>query len=104
MAEGDKPSFEERLAAARSKRGLQDPASKPSGKPGGGDDPVGAMSPWALGLRAGADLVAALAVAVAIGWALDRWLHTRPWLMILFIPLGGAAGIRSIWRLYVPRG
>ena len=57
-----------------------------------------------IGLRVGVELVSALVVAVAIGWWLDGWLHTRPFLLILFVLLGGAAGIANIWRLVKPKG
>ncbi|MGH8103023.1 MAG: AtpZ/AtpI family protein [bacterium] len=34
----------------------------------------------------------------AIGYFLDRWLHTSPWFLILWILLGVAAGFRSLFR------
>jgi ATP synthase protein I len=55
-----------------------------------------------MGLRIGVELVSALAVAMAIGWGLDRWLHTMPLFLIIFVVLGGAAGIRGVWRLVAP--
>ncbi len=54
------------------------------------------------GLRAGIELVSALAVAVAIGWGLDRWLHTMPLFLIVFVLLGGVAGILNVWRMMSP--
>jgi ATP synthase protein I len=56
-----------------------------------------------VGLRVGVELVSALAVAVAIGWALDRWLHTLPLFLCLFVVLGGAAGVANVWRLVGPK-
>jgi ATP synthase protein I len=56
-----------------------------------------------LGLRVGVELVSALAVAVAIGWFLDGWLGTRPFLLMLFVVLGGAAGVANLWRLVSPK-
>ncbi len=55
----------------------------------------------ALGLafRVGVELVSAVAIGVGIGWLLDRWLDTRPWLMLVFIFLGGAAGILNVYRM-----
>lgn len=55
----------------------------------------------ALGIafRVTVEVVSALAVGLGIGWALDNWLGTRPWLMILFLVLGGAAGILNVYRL-----
>ena len=87
------PSFEERLRAARLRQGLE-PAPT---APGAGD-----ASALSAGLRIGVELVSALAVATAIGWGLDRWLHTLPLFLIIFVLLGGAAGIRSVWRLVAP--
>jgi len=55
----------------------------------------------ALGLafRVGVELISAVAIATAIGWGLDYWLDTRPWLMLVFIVLGGAAGILNVYRM-----
>ena len=52
-----------------------------------------------LAMRIGVELVSALAIGVAIGWLLDRWLDTQPWLMLMFIFLGGAAGILNVYRM-----
>ncbi len=84
--------FDERLSAARAKHGLDAP---PAVKPG-------AASAYGIGLRVGVELVSALAVAVLIGWGLDAWLGTRPWLLGLFVLLGGAAGVANVWRLMMP--
>ncbi len=48
--------------------------------------------------RIGVDLVAGLVVGTGIGWGLDRWLGTQPWLMIVFFVLGAAAGFRNVYR------
>ena len=55
-----------------------------------------------IGVRVGVELVAALVVALAMGWGLDRWLGTTPWLLGLFVLLGGAAGVANVWRLMMP--
>ena len=88
-------SFEERLRAAQERQSAHKPASPRESEPGG--------SAMGIGVRVGAELVAALAVAVAIGWGLDRWLGTTPWLLGLFVLLGGAAGVANVWRLMMPR-
>ncbi len=96
-------SFEDRLAQARRKRGLA------ASQPGNGDESSGGGlsssqgNALGMGLRVGVELVSALAVAVAIGWFLDRWLHTTPFLLMLFVVLGGAAGVANVWRLVGPR-
>lgn len=55
----------------------------------------------ALGLafRVGIELVSAVAVGLGIGWLLDKWLDTKPWLMLVFIILGGCAGILNVYRM-----
>ncbi|WP_420417756.1 AtpZ/AtpI family protein [Pacificispira sp.] len=50
-------------------------------------------------LRVGTELVAATGIGVAIGYGLDRWLGTGPWLLIFFLFLGGAAGVTNVYRL-----
>ncbi len=89
-------SFETRLAAARSRQGLD----RPETSSGPAEVPANAL---ALGLRVGVELASALAVAVAIGYGLDRWLHTRPLFLAAFVLLGGAAGMLNVWRLVGPR-
>ncbi|MEM9683584.1 MAG: AtpZ/AtpI family protein [Pseudomonadota bacterium] len=49
-------------------------------------------------LRIGIELVAALVVGVGIGFLLDRWLGTGPWLMVVFFFLGSAAGFLNVYR------
>jgi ATP synthase protein I len=56
-----------------------------------------------VGMRVGVEMVSAVAVAVAIGWYLDRWLHTKPVLLAVFVLLGGAAGVANVWRLLGPK-
>ena len=47
--------------------------------------------------------VAAVAVGGLIGYFLDRWLHTAPWLMIIFGCFGFAGGILEIIRRFRPK-
>ena len=49
-------------------------------------------------MRLGVELVAALVIGVAIGYFLDLWLGTKPWLMLLFFVLGSAAGFMGVYR------
>jgi len=99
---GSDESFEERLKAARGRRGLDAPPKRPGAvldeASGSGE-----MSPWGIGLRVGVELVSALVVAVAIGYGLDRLFGTLPILTAVFVPLGGAAGILNVWRLFAPK-
>lgn len=87
-------SLEERIAAARARQGLDDPPAR---------SPSALLGTWGIGLRVGVELVSALAVGLAIGWGLDRWLGTAPWLLLLFVMAGGAAGILNVYRLFSSR-
>jgi ATP synthase protein I len=51
-----------------------------------------------MAFRMATELVAALIVGGAIGWFLDRWLDTRPWLFLVFLALGMAAGMLNAFR------
>jgi ATP synthase protein I len=52
-----------------------------------------------LAVRAITELVVGIAVAMGLGWMLDRWLGTKPWLMLLLLPFGFAAGVMNVMRL-----
>lgn len=93
----DGDSFAKRLDVARRKQGLDAPP------PGSGKPAKGGMSAMGIGLRVGVEMVSALVVAIAIGWWLDSFFHTRPFLLMLFVLLGGAAGLLNVWRLLMPR-
>ena len=45
-----------------------------------------------------AELVVGVAVGAGIGWVLDRQLGTAPWLLVLFLVLGFAAGLSNVIR------
>jgi ATP synthase protein I len=92
-------SFEKRLSEARTRQGL-DPPPKASGL--APDRAEG--SALAIGMRVGVEMVSALLVGLAIGWGLDRWLGTRPILLLVFLVLGMAAGVLNVWRMFAPRG
>ena len=95
--EPDPPgSFEKRLEAARKKQGM-DPAPA---SPGLGPAQSSAMG---VGLRVGVEMVAALVVGVGIGWYLDRWAQTSPLFLVIFVLLGGAAGVANVWRMMGPK-
>jgi ATP synthase protein I len=54
----------------------------------------------AYGMRMAAELVGAVMVGGAIGWGLDRWLGSTPWMFLLFFVLGFAAGVLNVVRAY----
>ncbi len=46
----------------------------------------------------GLEMGLSVAVGVGIGYYLDKWLGTQPWLLILFLFFGIAAGFRNLYR------
>ncbi len=83
-----KKDFDARLRAAQARR------AEPKGKtaPGARGSGLG------FAFRISTELVAGVAMGVAIGLGLDYWLDTRPWFMILFFFLGAGAGMLSVYR------
>ena len=55
-------------------------------------------SAYGFGFRLATDLVAGVLGGFGIGWLLDYWLGTSPWLLLIFTPLGIAAGIGNVIR------
>ncbi len=52
----------------------------------------------ALALELPFTLVGAIAIGVAIGYFADRWLHTRPFIMVILGALGFVGGLREVLR------
>ena len=48
--------------------------------------------------KLGTELVAAVAVGTIIGFILDSWFDSKPWLIIIFFFLGAAAGMLNVIR------
>lgn len=80
--------FDKRLSAAQERR-LSKIRPKRS---------VASMSGAAVGFRIAVEILAAIAVGVAIGLVLDEWLDTKPWLLILFCILGFGAAMINVMR------
>jgi len=51
-----------------------------------------------LAYAAALSLFAAVVSGLIVGWLLDRWLGTRPWLLVLGIVLGAVAGFYEFIR------
>ena len=47
---------------------------------------------------AAVSLFAAVVAGLIIGWLMDRWLGTRPWLLVIGLVLGAAAGFYEFIR------
>ena len=49
--------------------------------------------------KLGTELIAAVAVGTIIGFILDTWFDTKPWLMIIFFFIGSAAGMLNVIKV-----
>jgi ATP synthase protein I len=49
----------------------------------------------------GLEMALSVVIGLAIGYYLDKWLGTGPWLTVVWIALGFAAGVRSLYRAAV---
>lgn len=91
--DGPPPSndFEARLRALRKRTmGDRDDRGGPIGVP---------QTAFGFALRAGMEMVAGVVVGGGIGWLLDRWLGTGPFLLVLFFFLGAGAGVLNVYRI-----
>ena len=49
-------------------------------------------------MRLGSEFIAAILVGAGIGYLLDLWLGTSPWLMLVMLMVGFAAGVLNMVR------
>jgi len=56
-----------------------------------------------VGLNAFSEFVGAVLVSAVIGWQADKWLGTTPWLLIVMLGLGVAAGFWNVYRVAKPK-
>lgn len=94
MTKADKPPEDDRL------KNLEERLDKSLAGRGEvpGPDPTDAMAAG-FAMRAIADILVALGVSTVAGYFLDRYFGTTPWLMIILMPLGQAAGIWNVMRM-----
>ncbi len=52
----------------------------------------------------GLELAIAVVIGLAIGYYLDKWLGTGPWMTVVWIGIGFAAGVRSLYRAALRSG
>jgi len=62
------------------------------------DKPSEAMVLFGNVATIGMQLVAATFIGLAMGYFLDKWLGTEPWLLIIFLLLGIVTGFRDVYR------
>lgn len=52
----------------------------------------------------GLELAIAVILGLAIGYYLDKWLGTGPWMTVIWMAIGFAAGLRSLFRAALRSG
>ena len=92
--EDQPPSFDDLDSRLRKARD----AARHTGPEGSGTDRSSSAGPMTAALRISMEMVAALVVGGAIGWFLDRFFGTEPWLLLAFLVLGFAAGTMNAVR------
>lgn len=94
MSDPNKPpsldDLGDRISKVRREAGLEEPE--------GADADRTAGSGLGMAWRISIEIVVAVVVCTAIGWGLDTWLGTTPWLMLLLLVLGAAAGMNNAVR------
>ena len=81
-------SLDERLQRAKTDEAI---------RTGGGTDK--GQADYNLGNRVLAELIGGMAGGALIGWVLDRFLGTSPWLLLALLFLGIVAAFRNIIRI-----
>ena len=77
--------FKTRLKIAKDKAKTKDSSNKNEPK-----------SNIGVAFKMSTELVSAVAVGTIIGFILDSWFGTKPWLIIVFFFIGSAAGILNV--------
>lgn len=52
-----------------------------------------------IAFRLGTELTVAVMIGAVMGYALDRYLNTKPWFLAIGVILGGAAGCLNVYRV-----
>ena len=99
---GSKPSGQlspaEREALKTRSAGLGEKLEAAKGRHAPPKDGTAQGTAMAKALRLSTELIGGIVVGGAIGYFLDKWLGTWPWLFILMFMLGSAAGIMNVVR------
>lgn len=61
-----------------------------------GESVIGQSLSYAM--RVSIELVAGVLVGSVMGYYLDKWLGTKPWLFILLFILGACAGVLNVYK------
>ena len=80
-----KDQFKTRLEIAKNKILKKSKISKDSNS-----------SKLGIAFKMSTEMVAAVVVGTIIGFILDNWFGTKPWLILIFFFVGGIAGIMNV--------
>jgi len=103
--DGHDPKDERDLRAIRDRlQNLDQKLDRVQGRrPGPDTAPEGRGKAMSLAFRVATELVAGVFLGGILGWALDKWLGTAPFLLIVFLLLGIAGGllnsVRAAWKM-----
>ena len=89
---GRERSLEERLHAAHHAEAVRTGAA-----------PKKSGTGYNQGSRVLTELIAGPVGGGIIGWLLDSWLKTSPWLLLVMVFLGFAVAVRNIYRISMQR-
>lgn len=81
-------SLDERLQRAKSEEAVRSGEARDKGD-----------EDYRLGNRVLAELIGGMAGGALIGWVLDRFLGTSPWLLLVLLFLGTVVAFRNIIRI-----
>ena len=59
----------------------------------------GATSAVADGWVAGGSFFGSIMAGTLLGWLLDRWLGTDPWLLVVGVAAGSGTGFHRMWQI-----
>jgi len=62
------------------------------------EDPQETNRKTGIAYSAALSLFAAVVSGLIVGWLLDRWLGTKPWLLVAGVVLGSVAGFYELIR------
>tara|TARA_B100000427_G_scaffold107223_1_gene88889 strand:+ start:142 stop:420 length:279 start_codon:yes stop_codon:yes gene_type:complete len=79
--------FKTRLKIAKSKAKTRESVKNSESKSGMG-----------VAFKMSTELVSAVLVGTIIGFILDNWFGTKPWLILIFFFVGVTAGIMNVFR------
>jgi ATP synthase protein I len=101
MSQNDPRSGSDDAALSRRLDSLGAGLRKVETRKGDVDETAGqspAMSGIGQAMRLSTEFIAGIIVGAGAGWALDRWLGTAPWGMIVLLLLGTCAGFFNVAR------